>query len=217
MSDFDPNQDSLARLSASLYPQISGLRQLRPPAALPVSTRNAFGLPGLEGASPLGRNSLMGLMPAEPVNYLKTIVSPAPRKRVFISFQAEDLWAVRRLRAISADTGIDFDFYDESVKKPFDSTDAAYIKRNLRERILRTSVTVCMVSPTTRYSKWVDWELMESLEKGNRIIGMGLPEGPSHLVLPRLFRQMGAPFYLWDLPFLKRQFENAEPPVSHRL
>jgi MTH538 TIR-like domain (DUF1863) len=161
-----------------------------------------------------GRNALYPL-PAT-ANVLNPSVGKTRRKRVFTSFQSKDLWAVQALRDIAADEAFDFDIYDESLNRPFNSTDADYIRRGIRDRIWRTSVTVCLLGETTHTSKWVDWELKESLDKGNRIIGMAVPTAPDRLVLPRLFRQMGAPHYRWDLAFLKREIERAEAPALRR-
>jgi hypothetical protein len=240
LNAFDPPRNTLADLAAALYPERNAFGLLSEPlapapsalsglaAALYPQTRNAFGLPagpptpppsapdglfGLGVLSQLGLNPL--LTPPAASNYLKRAVAKAPRKRVFISFQSEDLWAVQTLRDIAANEAFDFDIYDESLKRPFDSTDAVYIRRGIRDRIWRSSVTVCLLGATTHTSKWVNWELKESLDKGNRIIGMVVPGGPDQLTAPRLFRQLGAPVYQWDLAFLKQEIERAEAPVAH--
>jgi MTH538 TIR-like domain (DUF1863) len=119
-------------------------------------------------------------------------------KRVFISFRHEDKSQVNGLRLLAANDKFDIEFYDESVQKAIDSDDAKYIKSKIREKIVRTSVTLCMVSPLTYTSKWVDWELEESFGKSNKLIFMGLPGGPGTLTLPALARQLNSPWYLWD-------------------
>lgn len=102
------------------------------------------------------------------------------------------------LRLLAANDRFDIEFYDESVRTAIDSEDSRYIKSKIRERIARTSVTVCMVSDLTHTSRWVDWELEESFGKGNKLIFMGLAGGPSTLTLPALARQLSLPWYLWD-------------------
>ncbi|BAR58794.1 hypothetical protein NK6_5636 [Bradyrhizobium diazoefficiens] len=119
-------------------------------------------------------------------------------KRVFISFRHEDKAQVNGLRLLAANDKFDIEFYDESVRTAIDSEDAKYIKTKIKERIARTSVTVCMVSALTYTSPWVDWELEESFSKGNKLIFMGLSGGPTTLTLPALARQINAPWYLWD-------------------
>jgi len=63
-------------------------------------------------------------------------------RHVFISFDHEDLDEVNLLRGQAKNENTDFQFDDHSVKEPYDSTNADYIKRNIREKIDRCSVTV---------------------------------------------------------------------------
>ena len=60
------------------------------------------------------------------------------------------------------------------MRTAIDSTNATYIRSKIREKINRTSITVCMMSELTYTSQWVDWELEESITKGSQIISMGL-------------------------------------------
>src|SRR6266498_1327538 len=64
-----------------------------------------------------------------------------------------------RFMLLAANPNYDLEFYDESVRVPIESRDAEYVKRRIREKINRTSVTVCLISENTHNSKWVDWEL----------------------------------------------------------
>lgn len=125
------------------------------------------------------------------------------KKRVFLSFIAEDKDRVQGLRLLAKNPNFDIEFYDESVKEPFDSQNAEYIKRQIREKIYRTSVTVCLISEETHKSKWVDWELRVSDEKGNKIIAMAL-KGVERAVLPTLIKQKGLTFHAWDVDRLAR-------------
>jgi hypothetical protein len=123
-------------------------------------------------------------------------------KRVFLSFLAEDAPTVNGLRLLSANPRHQIEFYDESVRTPFDSANADYIKRQIRDKINRTSITVCVLSQNTYASSWVRWELEISQEKGNRIIAMGVP-GLTHANLPAPI--VGQPWYLWDVNFLAQE------------
>lgn len=75
------------------------------------------------------------------------------KKRVFLSFQAEDKEQVAGLRLLASNPGFDLEFYDESVRAPVDSERAEYIKRLIREKIARTSVTVCLIGEMTYTSR----------------------------------------------------------------
>ena len=97
----------------------------------------------------------------------------APKKRsVFISFSSEDLKEVNLLRGQAKNENSDLEFIDRSLQKPFDSKDAEYIKRGIRERIRQSSITVCYLSENTAQSKWVDWEIRESIALGKGVIAM---------------------------------------------
>lgn len=125
-------------------------------------------------------------------------------KRVFISFRAEDRQQVNGLRLLAANPNFDIEFYDESVRTAIDSNNAAYIRSKIREKIDRTSVTLCMVSQLTYTSTWVNWELEESINKGNTIICMGFSGGPNQLTLPEPAKRLNLPWYLWDHNLLAR-------------
>jgi hypothetical protein len=125
------------------------------------------------------------------------LVSIVARKRVFLSFRAEDKEKVAGLRLLAANPSYDLEFYDESVRVPIDSTNAAYVKRKILERINRTTVTVVLISELTHTSAWVDWELQASRDKRNAIIAMAI-KGVASAVLPRLVRDLELVFHAWD-------------------
>ena len=119
------------------------------------------------------------------------------KKRVFLSFRGEDRQQVNGLRLLAANPDFDLEFYDESVQTPYDSTNAAYIKQKISEKINRTSVTVCLIGKETYTSAWVNWELQTSVDKGNTLIAMAL-KGVDEAILPSLIRAKNLPFHPWD-------------------
>src|SRR5713226_5217071 len=84
------------------------------------------------------------------------------RTNVFISFTHEDLDAVNLLRGQAKNENSDIEFNDLSVKEPFDSQRAEYIKLKISERINRCSTTVVYLSSDTANSPWVSWEVGKS-------------------------------------------------------
>lgn len=94
------------------------------------------------------------------------------RKNVFISFAYEDIDEVNLLRGQAKNENADIEFNDVSVREPFDSERAEYVKQKIRERINRCSTTVVYLSPATENSKWVDWEVDKSIELGKRVIAV---------------------------------------------
>jgi hypothetical protein len=102
---------------------------------------------------------------------LKSAAQPE-KCNVFISFVAEDLAEVNLLRGQARNENSHLEFNDWSLKEPFDSENAEYIRRGIRERIRQSSVTVVYVSEKTAHSKWVDWEIRESITLGKGVVAM---------------------------------------------
>ena len=116
---------------------------------------------------------------------------------VFISFALEDLDDVNLLRGHAKNENSDIEFNDWSLKKPFDSKDAEYIKRGIRERIRQCSVTIVYVSDKTAGSKWVDWEVQEALALGKGVVAMYKGDRPPAR-LPKAVSQNKVPVVPWN-------------------
>jgi hypothetical protein len=94
------------------------------------------------------------------------------KRNVFISFATEDMDEVNLLRAHARNENSDIEFNDHSVREPYDSERAEYIKRKIEERISRSSTAVVYLSKNTAQSKWVKWEIEKSLELGKKVIAV---------------------------------------------
>lgn len=90
----------------------------------------------------------------------------------FISFANEDLDDVNLLRGQAKNEKTDLKFDDHSVKEPYDSVNAEYIKRQIREKLDRSSVTLVYLTPDSAKSPWVNWEIEESIKRGKGVIGV---------------------------------------------
>ena len=101
------------------------------------------------------------------------------KRNVFISFAMEDEDAVNLLRAHSKNEKSEIEFNDHSVREPYNSDRADYIRRKIAERINRTSATVVYLSKNTAQSKWVEWEVKKSLELGKRVIAVHAGDNPT--------------------------------------
>lgn len=100
------------------------------------------------------------------------------KRNVFISFAMEDLDEVNLLRAHAMNEKSDIEFNDYSVREPYDSERAEYIRQKITERIERASVTVVYLSESTPQSEWVKWEVEKSLNLGKRVIAMYASDKP---------------------------------------
>jgi hypothetical protein len=94
------------------------------------------------------------------------------KRNVFISFATEDMDEVNLLRAHAKNENSDIEFNDHSVREPYDSERAEYIKRRIEERINRSSVTVVYLSEHTAQSRWVAWEVQKSIDLGKKVIAV---------------------------------------------
>jgi len=135
-----------------------------------------------------------------------------PSKRcVFISFAGEDLHAVNLLRGQAKNENSDLEFIDRSLQEPFDSTQAEYIRRGIRERIRQSSVTVCYLTEHSASSKWVDWEIRESRKLGKGIVALYQGDNPPS-VLPKAITELKIKPTPWKheelMKAIKRASEN---------
>ena len=114
----------------------------------------------------------------------KTIrdASESGRRNVFISFVREDLNEVNLLRGQARNENSNLEFNDWSLREPFDSDRADYIRQGIRERISQSSVTLVYLSRNTAKSKWVDWEIRESIRLGKGIVAVYKGDAP-----PKIF------------------------------
>jgi hypothetical protein len=118
---------------------------------------------------------------------------PTGTRNVFISFHVEDEAQVNLLRAQAKDSDFGMEFHDFSVKEPFDEA----WKANCRERIARTSLTICMIGPGTATREAVDWELNESYRQGHKVIGVRIYRDRSDPI-PAPLVEHSAPIMTWN-------------------
>jgi len=130
---------------------------------------------------------------------------------VFISFDTDDLNVVNMLRGQAKNQNSDIEFNDWSLKEPFDSDKAEYIKRGIRERIRQCSVTVVYLSAKTADSKWVNWEIRESIAMGKGVVAMYKGDAPPTR-LPKAVTDNNVPIVPWNQKELakaiRKQSEN---------
>jgi hypothetical protein len=119
-------------------------------------------------------------------------------KHVFLSFVEEDLERVRLFRGQAKNKKSDLSFDDYSVKVPYNSEDAAYIKSKISEKINAASVTICLLGPDTSRSSWVQWEIEKADALGKKIIGVRLYTDKS-CPTPAALTTISAPVLDWNI------------------
>lgn len=95
------------------------------------------------------------------------------RKMVFISFDYDnDAHYKNLLLAWDKNKEFDFGFYDGSLRDAINSTNAAYIKSQIRPKILAASCLLCIVGEKTSTSTWIDWEIQTAVDASKKLIGV---------------------------------------------
>ena len=99
-------------------------------------------------------------------------------RKVFFSFDWDDVWRVNQVRNswVAKGSFADAGFVDvaeiEKVKKQTDRE----IKKWIDEQINGTSVTCILIGVKTNKSKWVKYEIEKSIEKKNGLLGVFIHE-----------------------------------------
>lgn len=98
------------------------------------------------------------------------------KRRIFISFDHDDTDKVNGFLGLR--NIIDgFEFYNHKLDHRINSSDTDYVCRVIRDEYIGpASVTVVLIGNRTADSKWVGWEIRESLNQGKGILGIRLPE-----------------------------------------
>lgn len=94
------------------------------------------------------------------------------RRNVFISFSSDDMNDVNLMRGQAKNDGVDLEFSDHSVKKAYNSEKDEYIKRQIRGKIEKASVTMVYLSKNSMKSEWVKWEIEQSKKMGKGVIAV---------------------------------------------
>ena len=133
------------------------------------------------------------------------------KRNVFISFDSDDLDEVNLLRGQAKNENSNIEFNDYSLKAPFNSENADYIKHGIRERIRQSSVTVVYLTDKTAGSKWVNWEIRESIAMGKGVLAMHKGNTPPKR-LPKAITENKIKVYSWKQQLIsdaiQKQAEN---------
>jgi len=129
------------------------------------------------------------------------------KRRLFLSFHAEDRPQVQGFRLMALNKSISLDFYDASVRVPINSLNATYIRSVIRAKIQQASVLVCLIGNGTAWRDWVDWEIRQAQLFGKGICGVRL-KGSFGRTPPALV-EFQAPVAPWDLDEITRVIECA--------
>ena len=97
------------------------------------------------------------------------------KKRVYFAFHYQDVEDFRAnvVRNSNVVEGVDgAGFYDCSIWEEAQRTDASALKRLINKELNGTSVTAVLIGSDTWSRRWVRYEIMKSVERGNNVIGI---------------------------------------------
>lgn len=116
---------------------------------------------------------------------------------VFISFQHDDREQARGFSLLQWNKYVDFDFRGRHLLSPVDSSNEKYIRTRIKEMMNGTSVTAVLIGKNTKDSEWVKWEIEESRNRGNGIIGIRL-KGQEDAQAPDALNEKGYKVIDWE-------------------
>ena len=98
---------------------------------------------------------------------------PDQIRNVFISHIHEDDEGIGKLKRLLSNTGLQIRDASISADKPNRATSDDYIKSQILAPHIRwASAVIVYITPQTRNSPWVDWEITYAQKQGKRIIGV---------------------------------------------
>lgn len=118
-------------------------------------------------------------------------------RRVFISYEGSDRKKAKGFRLLRWNKNVDMEFHDRHLLDPVDSTNDKYIRNCINDQLKGTSVTVVLVGENTKDSGWVDYEIERSLDKGNGIVAVKLPDVDDDKV-PDKIKENGGEVVEWN-------------------
>ncbi|MFA7276622.1 MAG: TIR domain-containing protein [Pseudobdellovibrionaceae bacterium] len=99
-------------------------------------------------------------------------------RRVFFSFHYQrDIWRVNQIRSIPNITGCSAaGFQDASLWEEAKKKGDAAIKKMIDDGLANTSVTVVCIGAKTAGRQYINYEIEQSIKRGNGIIGIQIHE-----------------------------------------
>ena len=95
------------------------------------------------------------------------------RRRVFFSFDYDDIWRVMQIRNHLFTKGIEKSGYIDAAEfEELKENGEKAVKTWIDEQLENTSVTVVLIGSKTSESKYVNYEIGKSYDRGNGLLGI---------------------------------------------
>ena len=119
-------------------------------------------------------------------------------RNVFISHIHEDDESIAKIKGIAEKQGITVRNGSVTSDRPNSATNEDYIKYQiLAPRIRWSSVLVVYISPDTKHSWWVDWEIEYAHSQGKRVVGVW-EWGAKECEVPEALKRHGDAVVGWN-------------------
>lgn len=142
----------------------------------------------------------------------KILFPEVPVKNVFISHIHEDDERIGQLKELLARKG--YPVRDGSINKnkPNNAKNPEYIKREiLRPQITWAGTLMVLITPKTRHSEWVDYEIREAVRQGKPVIGVW-GRGARDCDLPDAMIEFGFRVVGWNGDSIIAALEGSKEP-----
>jgi hypothetical protein len=105
----------------------------------------------------------------------------AKEYHIFISHSWSYPDDLKNLRNLLNERGyFNVEFEEASASEPINSTNAAYIKQRLKQKIAASNIVLGIAGMYASYSDWMAWELDKAIELGIPIVGV-IPRGQERI------------------------------------
>lgn len=123
-------------------------------------------------------------------------------KRIFISFHMDDRHAKELLVQQAKSDKFDLEFTNYALDEPFDEK----WKTQCKDKISKTSVTICFIGEKTYDREAVNWELETSYELGNKVFGIRIYKDKGHII-PKPIRDNNSNVINWNISDIVAELE----------
>ena len=126
-------------------------------------------------------------------------------RQVYFSFHYDDVWRVNQIRnsgLLFGDKSVGF--ADRSLWEESKAKNARTLQKVIRDALKGTSVTAVLIGAQTASRRWVTYEIEQSIERGNALIGVHIHKlrdrtGKASIKgrIPRLLRHHDVDVHTW--------------------
>ncbi|HHX4895443.1 TIR domain-containing protein [Acinetobacter baumannii] len=121
-----------------------------------------------------------------------------PQKNVFISHVHKDDHGLQKLKDLLGPKGLECRDSSIHTGKFNDATDENYIKTQILAPAIKwAGVFICYITPETKDSKWVNWEIEYAAKQGKRIVGVW-EHGQKDCEIPQALSECGDALVGWN-------------------